>query len=449
MALEFTIESRQGLQGEPLLSIVVPESQIDEKALYTIESDWPGFLVPFQRRQIDDKVEFLYMPQKRLNLMFFAGTRAREDYISLWKRLIEPLVQCEDWFMHVNGFVLDLQYLYLDTSKGREAISYLYLPVKQAGYDAIALQRLLQQVAAQFKTDDSDLTVRVLQSFLQVQGFQPSEFLQMLSSCANTGASVHSERPPEAVFSAPQPEQPYHAAEPVQKAPAAAVVAAERKVAPKQSSAAPSDDDFDAMDWDDEPASPRAQKPKKEKVRAEKPKKDWRGLFGKKEKQPARAESAVRGGAQLAEFTPQQPAQPVSAGMAQVIWQPEADADGVTQLAVHGTRLRYSGTMNYPPEIALTVRENGVFRIGRYDVSVGKLQSDFEFPADTPAVSRRHAAIMLRAGSYSIVDLNSRAGTFVNGAKLTPNAQTALHDGDRVSFGNAGANYILEVQAEG
>ena len=85
------------------------------------------------------------------------------------------------------------------------------------------------------------------------------------------------------------------------------------------------------------------------------------------------------------------------------------------------------------------------FIIGRFDVIVGHKQCEFEFGKTTKAVSRRHAAIERTADGYAIVDLGSRVGTFVNGTKITPGDPFPIRQGDRVSFGNAGADYVFEV----
>ena len=85
------------------------------------------------------------------------------------------------------------------------------------------------------------------------------------------------------------------------------------------------------------------------------------------------------------------------------------------------------------------------FVIGRFDVSIGRKQCDFEFDKTTKAVSRRHAAIELTAGGFAIVDLDSRAGTFVNGNKVTPGQPHPIQHGDVVSFGGMGAEYVFEA----
>ena len=93
--------------------------------------------------------------------------------------------------------------------------------------------------------------------------------------------------------------------------------------------------------------------------------------------------------------------------------------------------------------------ETEPYTIGRYDSSVGHKQCDFEFRYNAIAVSRRHAAIERLVNGYAIVDLNSCAGTFINGNRIITGEQYLIIQGDIVSFGNAGADYIFEEQQEG
>lgn len=98
-----------------------------------------------------------------------------------------------------------------------------------------------------------------------------------------------------------------------------------------------------------------------------------------------------------------------------------------------------------PQIIVLDIARGGVFTIGRFDVSVGRKQSSFEFDKKTKAVSRHHAMIERQLdGTYLISDCGSKAGTFVNGEQLLAKVPYRLRCGDRVSFGIAGADYIWE-----
>ena len=149
----------------------------------------------------------------------------------------------------------------------------------------------------------------------------------------------------------------------------------------------------------------------------------------------------MQGAAAAPPYIPQAPVAP---------YYPEAshDDDGVTQLEIRQTgavRFRYVGNQNHPKTIDVAVAGNGIFSIGRYDASVGSRQSDFEFDKATKAVSRRHAVVERNAGGYCLIDLNSSAGTYINGQRLTPNAPYPLESGSRVSFGNAGADYVWET----
>lgn len=108
-------------------------------------------------------------------------------------------------------------------------------------------------------------------------------------------------------------------------------------------------------------------------------------------------------------------------------------------------RLAEGANALLPRVIPVELPCGGTLTIGRFDVSVGHKQSGFEFDRKTKAVSRRHAMIERQPdGSYMLSDRGSRAGTFVNGQRLQPNAPCRLQRGARVSFGNGGADYLWE-----
>ncbi|HLX38114.1 MAG TPA: FHA domain-containing protein, partial [Candidatus Binataceae bacterium] len=72
--------------------------------------------------------------------------------------------------------------------------------------------------------------------------------------------------------------------------------------------------------------------------------------------------------------------------------------------------------------------------LGAIDVSVGSdLENDLVIVH--PTVSRRHAALGYHAGNYTIADLQSTNGTFVNGRRIRE--PVPLHLGDEVAFGAA------------
>lgn len=63
---------------------------------------------------------------------------------------------------------------------------------------------------------------------------------------------------------------------------------------------------------------------------------------------------------------------------------------------------------------------------------------------DDRRVSRRHAEVRLRLGRYTLYDLQSTNGTFVNGRRV---AEVVLSDGDRIAIG--GSELVVEQEAAG
>jgi pSer/pThr/pTyr-binding forkhead associated (FHA) protein len=178
------------------------------------------------------------------------------------------------------------------------------------------------------------------------------------------------------------------------------------------------------------------------------------GLFGKKKNEPrplmmgAAAEpqsSAPPKQSAMPETKPQAPQAPYvpyAADSADEVTQFEGD--GSTQLEGAIAKLRLVSEAQLPAEIVVDCSQERPFVIGRFDITAGRQQSDFEFDKSTRAVSRRHAAIERIASGYVIIDLSSSAGTFVNGQKIPPNVPRELTFGTRVSFGTSGADYIFE-----
>ena len=63
-------------------------------------------------------------------------------------------------------------------------------------------------------------------------------------------------------------------------------------------------------------------------------------------------------------------------------------------------------------------------------------------------VSRRHAVVELAHGRWTVRDLGSTNGTYVNGVRLAAGAAGAIGNGDRVGF-SQGLQVEVEIGAEG
>ena len=82
---------------------------------------------------------------------------------------------------------------------------------------------------------------------------------------------------------------------------------------------------------------------------------------------------------------------------------------------------------------SLFVRFQGPQIIGRAAACSLQLQGVPE--AQHTQLSRLHAALVVDAGAWSVTDLGSTNGTFVNDKRLTPWTSAPLADGDQVGLG--------------
>jgi hypothetical protein len=95
------------------------------------------------------------------------------------------------------------------------------------------------------------------------------------------------------------------------------------------------------------------------------------------------------------------------------------------------------------PQGAIVAREGSVKRevaLTAEPITVGRDQKN-DIVLDDRRVSRRHAEIRLRLGRYTLYDLQSTNGTFVNGRRI---AEMVLSDDDRITIG--GAELVVRLE---
>ncbi len=95
---------------------------------------------------------------------------------------------------------------------------------------------------------------------------------------------------------------------------------------------------------------------------------------------------------------------------------------------------------NFRPRLltrSLEGTENVAWLLKETEVSVGRTLNN-NFVIDHPSVSRRHARIVAGDSTYTVCDLGSSNGTFVNGRRIT---EAKLTDGCEVRFGSVSFLY--------
>jgi len=73
----------------------------------------------------------------------------------------------------------------------------------------------------------------------------------------------------------------------------------------------------------------------------------------------------------------------------------------------------------------------------RFPCVIGKDKTSCDLAVDAKGVSRRHLCIARDVeGGFTVEDLNTINGTFINGHKLAPNMTFSIREGDEISFGS-------------
>lgn len=81
-------------------------------------------------------------------------------------------------------------------------------------------------------------------------------------------------------------------------------------------------------------------------------------------------------------------------------------------------------------------RAGQIYRPERPVITVGRAQ-DSDLQLQEQGISRRHARLQSGPQGWTITDLGSTNGTFVNGRRLAPQQDHALHTGDRITIGSS------------
>ena len=106
------------------------------------------------------------------------------------------------------------------------------------------------------------------------------------------------------------------------------------------------------------------------------------------------------------------------------------------------------GRQHVPPSPLSAVLKGpqGSIELSSSTVSVGRSPAN-QLKVNDPDVSWFHAQICPQEQSHTVVDLESRNGTFVNGQKLPPNTPHRLKINDIVRFGNTTFSYVTDASA--
>jgi len=439
----------------------------------------PPFILPFSYICIDGEVEFVYQIGLYSKLQYMSGSRLPTEYAEIWTSVLSPLCDCKDWFMKPYSFLLSTDYLYYD--KNKKTIGYVYIPSTRDLSNHDNLKELATDISELISVEDAQLENKVFRAIMK--NFDPKELLQTLRSYKSEGS--HS---PKALIVHTNDQKhldkttldngediTYKASEKdMYISPLLESVMENNPKTSARKHEAINEKRLEIRNHDSrdividisekgsrkKKPSDKGDKEKRKDKKKHKNENSIGGLFGRiKFLRPSKKKMQQNDDFSDSAFTEtsleldkttlgtganMSEALPLVAPAETIYDQESSDITESISTLLSGARLRSIGRPHLPLVIDVQIDEGEIFSIGRFDAAVGRQQSDFEFDRKMKAVSRRHAVIERLSDGYSIIDLSSSAGTYVDDEKILPNAPYKLYSNSRVSFGNSGADYIWE-----
>jgi hypothetical protein len=123
-----------------------------------------------------------------------------------------------------------------------------------------------------------------------------------------------------------------------------------------------------------------------------------------------------------------------------------ADHPSVARVAAGHTQVldrdKLLAVASKAPKAAIELKGDGRrFVLGSGTFTIGR-SPECDLVLDDRRVSRKHAEIRLRLGKYTLYDLGSTNGTYVNGKRVS---EVVLSQGDRITMGAATLLYNIEA----
>jgi len=462
--MTYDIECKNDLLTGTTLIVKIPEDEIDRKALYTIQTDMPPFIIPFNHYCSDGEALFVYNIGMHCKLQYMTGNRAAKDYAQLWISVLSPILECADWFMHPNGFLLDSEYLYYD--KNKKSCCFVYIPSIRNISQHTQLKELVADISKFISVDDAILENKILRAIMK--NFDPNELLQTLRLAIVQSESTEEKAQINANLIAgnssnvgaenicqPQTYVDFEIPDVVESD-----VFDNLNSKVSESVATYASDEIVIELPEKQLGTKKGRQNLSEEGGIKKTVRALSSLFEKR-KEPEKAKRMfrdrnVRGadfwsGEDLQDMLAKDQPGKLTNVQNNISQSAEENLElyletGDQMSNNRGVGLRSVGRSEAPLFIGVDIEEGDIFSIGKFDASVGRKQSSFEFDKKVKGISCRHCAIKRVAEDYLLVDLASSAGTFVNNERMPPNTAYKLTNGCRLSIGNSGADYVWEMQ---
>lgn len=466
-----------------LVYTLKPTDEVDTVSFGMMNHNKIAGLVPMIFTQMDEEKYLKYNISSKVSMdQYWVGNISKERFLKCMLSIINTILLIEDYMMEPSSLLLEKEYIYINVSEGDAHLICLPLVKEDTLVDSKLFFRNIIFSTQFDPTDDCDYVAKVI-SYLNSASFSIEGFKQLVESALYGEASALAQRKEEkerVSIVAPQRAQPdnFQTAPTRQQGiqqgqqPMQQPVTQPQPVPPVMPA---------TMQANYVPSAATRMQEKPEK--AQKPKKEKRGLFGKKKAVPTEEGASIMSGMVIPGVTPQmekatmgapipqstvppsrpipqpipqpmsqpvpQPVpqpmpHPISPSISQPVSQPMAKVNfGETTVLNHPsigetTVLDGGGIVGSQVRpYLIRIKNNEKIMIDKPSYRIGKEHSYVDyFISDNTAISRSHASLITKGNEIYIVDTNSKNHTYVNGIMLQPNIEVILSHGAKIRLAN-------------
>lgn len=467
---------------------------IDDIALNVLMQDCPDFALPVRKFEIDNIVKLRYELVSGIRLSYCPAQMKKMEFIKLLSGLLNPFKLCMDWFLDYHNLYLDKNYIF--TSRDFSSVKYIYIPVGSHANSEAEIKAFFSDVILWAElVDDPGYTMNLLRLIRNPNSNLLSllEYIkqgQQNETHKHNSLSEKEQRPKESISLSQmerkleaQAEKKNAVIEQFVKGKKESIPVPERKIVePKVVESIKEDEQFgmdSAMNnilagLGSELEEKKEKKKKKEKNVREKSVKNK----SVKEKKQGGLLSGFLGGGKKEDFVN------VIDPLKKSINAPKSNSNSVpnnsyaqknmkevaTELpnAEHFSNMIQNnggmddctvieeGHMDDPNNLFLSLTEGaigyecpqliklnlaeGFVTLGRRDKN-GMAQTTYGFDSSLSFISRMHFRIEKTSDGYSIIDTDSKGGTFLNGQRLMANIAYPMNVGDVITITSRHLSY--------
>lgn len=478
------------IEGNVFISFDLTEMEVCDKiACGALKLECPDFVMPVLFDHSTSVMTMRYsIPEHYTDIEKFQGELQIEEVLTLYQRILEILELCEDWYLKPEGLYFDAKYVYMN--EAHNTFKFIYVPESKYTLNTQGIKFLMISLLEKCNESSGGNIQLQLYKYFYKPKFSLTEFRGMLEGywlLLSKKVTSHEGLEESVDFIKPKTKEKavttqeasiYVAKEAEGKKAVTGVNNGESstRIPVKSKNVMPKQPEVQAKDKPEKEDSPRsfyAPKVNRSQLSQEEIEEMVKSIYsGKSSDSKNENTSDSYDVPEQVDRVSKAKEESVVAEKSSFYGAKSNDADKVsattkkknlfdnmfnpikpqkTNIYASTSQVRSVSLKSISmhtrydlPKLIEVQFEDNLFVIGRATRTGEPTGAHYEFGAEITPISRLHAQIGRKEGTYYLQDLGSSNGTFLNGNKIEPNKLYLIEDGDKIAFAIAYSKNSIE-----